>query len=389
MDPAVRASPYPYYAELRRHAPLCQVDPGNLWAISRYEDVMAVLKNPQLFSSKGFRNAFLQPWLPYNPVVESMLFQDPPRHTQLRALVNRAFTPAALARLEPMLRACSEQLVSDMLARRGVDFIESFALPIPAAAICELLGLDASLRTRFKRWANDLNSISVTGPQEYARHEELRSMVRDMEGYMSQVLEDRRRHPREDMMTDLLQARVEGQALSYEDLIAFSILLLGAGLETTIQLLGHSARVLMSHPEVEARVRADRSLIPRFIEETLRYEPPAHSVMRMTTDDITLHGQHLPRGTPLLVLLGSANHDEARFPEPERFDLDRPGPQNLPFGHGIHFCLGAPLARLEARIALDVLLSRCRLSPGQEPMQWNSSMTFRGPAVLPVEVHPA
>jgi cytochrome P450 len=388
MDPAVRASPYPHYAELRRNAPVSQVEPGNMWVASRYEDVMTVFKNPQLYSSEGFRAAFLKPWLTYNPLAESLPFMDPPKHTRLRALVNKAFTPAMLEHLEPMLRALSEQLVTDMLARGSVDFVEAFALPISAASICDLLGLDPTLRHNFKRWAEDMADIGTVAPDDVQRQEQIRATVRDMESHLSEVLEARRREPREDMVSDLLRAQVDGEALSTQDLMAFFFVLLAAGLETTIHLMSHSVRVMMAQPEVAARVRADRSLLPRFIEETLRYEPPAHSVLRITTADTTLGGVALPRGSMVLVLIGSAAHDESRYPDPERFDLDRPGPQNLPFGHGIHFCLGAPLARLETRIALDVLLSRSRLSPGDEPLQWNYTLTVRGPKVLPVKVAP-
>jgi cytochrome P450 len=388
MDPAVRASPYPHYAALRRNSPVCQVDPGNLWAATRYDDVMTVLKNPQLYSSEGFRAAFLKPWLTYNPLAESLVFQDPPKHTQLRSLVNRAFTPTTLERLEPVLRAFSEQLVTDMLARGSVDFVDAFALPVSATAICGLLGLDASLRRNFKRWSDDLADIGTIAADDLARQEQVRTTIREMESYLSEVLEAGRREPREDMVGELLRAQVDGQALSPQELMAFFFILLAAGLETTIQLLGHSARVLIDQPELGERVRADRSLLPRFIEEMLRYEPPAHSVMRITTADTTLGGVALPKGSMVLVLIGSATHDETRYPDPERFNLDRPVPQNLPFGHGIHFCIGAPLARLEARVALDVLLSRCRLSRGDAPLEWNYTMTVRGPKVLPVKVHP-
>jgi cytochrome P450 len=202
------------------------------------------------------------------------------------------------------------------------------------------------------------------------------------------VLEDRRRSPGDDMVSDLLSARVEGEALRDEELMSFLFLLLIAGMETTIHLLNHSVRMLMEYPEVLARVEADRSLVPRFIEEVLRFEPPVHGVMRVTTAETELGGVRLPAGAQVLALLASANRDERRFPEAERFELDRPGPQNLPFGHGIHFCLGAPLARLEARLGLEALLSRFRGIVPRGPVAWNHSLSVRGPKVLPVELIP-
>jgi cytochrome P450 len=201
------------------------------------------------------------------------------------------------------------------------------------------------------------------------------------------VLAQRRREPREDLVTDLLQARVDGQSLSDAELMSFMFLLVVAGLETNIHLLGHSVRILMERPEVLARLRADRSLIPRFIEEVLRYEPPVQAMGRLTTAEVELSGVRIPAGAAVMLLIGSANHDDTRFPGADRFDMDREGVNNLPFGHGIHFCLGAPLARLETRIGLEALLARFeRLSPAG-PLEWNHSFTVRGPRILPVIAH--
>ncbi len=386
LAPEVRANPYPAYAELRRHAPVCQVDPGGLWAVTRHADVLTVLKNPQLFSSEGMRRATCPPWLEDAPFAHAMVVQDPPRHGRLRALVNRAFGPLPLARLMPKVRAIAEALAEQLPVGRAVDFIEAFSLPLPAGVIGELLGLDASLQPRFKRWADDLTSVSGVAPGDTARMEEVRVSVREARQYLTEVLESRRRAPGEDMVSELLAARVDGEALTEPELVSFLFLLLIAGLETTTHLLNHAARLLMEHPGVLARVRADLSLVPRLVEEVLRYEPPSHSVLRTTTAETELGGVRLPAGSWLLVLLGSANRDEAVFPDAERFDVERPGPHNLPFGHGIHFCLGAPLARLEARLGLEALLKRFSgLTPRGE-VTWNRSLSVRGPRVLPLEL---
>jgi cytochrome P450 len=183
---------------------------------------------------------------------------------------------------------------------------------------------------------------------------------------------------------------VDGEALTEQELISFLLLLLVAGMETTVNLMSHSVIRLSEDPELMTRLRADASLIPRFVEEMLRYEPPVHGSFRMTTDDVELGGVRLPRGSRLLVLLGSANRDEAAFPHSDRFDLERGGQQNLPFGHGIHFCIGAQLARLEARLGLEALLARFeRFSPGEGPVRWSVSLVVRGPTVLPLVAHPA
>ncbi|WNG22896.1 cytochrome P450 [Cystobacter fuscus] len=386
LAPEVRANPYAVYAELRRHAPVCQVDPGGYWVITRHDDVVAAFKNPQLFSNVGMRMATKPAWLGHNPFSDSMIGQDPPQHTRLRNLVHRAFAPAVLARLEGRVRHYAEAIVARIPEGREVDFVDAFTLPLPASVIGEVIGLEPSLHSRCKRWADDLTSISAN-PQDEKRREEIRAAVREAEAEMAKVLALRRREPREDLVTELLQARVEGESLGDAELMSFMFLLLVAGLETTIHLLGHCVRVLMERPDVLARLRADRSLLPRFIEEVLRYEPPVQAMGRLTTAEAELSGVRIPAGAKVMLLIGSANHDDARFPDADRFDMDREGVNNLPLGHGIHFCLGAPLARLEARIGLEVLLSRFeRLTPAG-PLEWNHSFTVRGPRVLPVIAH--
>jgi cytochrome P450 len=391
LSPELKANPYPTYAEMRRATPVCQVDPGGMWAVSRYDDVMYVLKNPQLFSSQGFRVISNPPWLGGNPLADSMLAMDPPEHGRQRGLITRAFVASAMARLEPRVRAFAQQAVAELPPGQPLDMVPPYALRIPAYAIGDMMGLDPALHARLKRLA-DLTTSGVTTvrPEEHDRKQLARDAVAEETRYFGELLERRRREPGEDLVSDLLQARVEGEALTQGELVAFLSLLLVAGIETAVNLLGSSLAVLVERPDLWARLRADRSQIPAFIEEVLRYEPPVHSVPRVTTEEVELGGVRLPEGARVLALLGSACRDEAQFPEGDRFDMARPGPQNLPFGHGIHFCLGATLARMEGRLALEALLDRCdRISRGPEPMTWHRSLVVRGPGSLPLVLHPA
>lgn len=351
---------------------------------------MHVLKNPKLFAASGFRIAADPPWLGHNPLADSLLFiDDPKQHGRLRGLVSRNFLSAGLARVEPSLRVTAEELTSHVLGRRTVDFVEDFALPMSASAIGTLLGLDPSLNSRFKQWSDDLVAISASQPGDTELLAQCRRTVSEMEEYLGGLIAQRRKAPTDDIVSDLVQARPEGGALTDKELMGFLFVLLVAGLETSVHLLGHATRLLAERPDLLARLRADHSLLPSFIEEVLRFEPPAHGVMRMSMEDATLAGVSVPRGSVLLLLLGSAMRDERYCADAEHFRLDREGPHNMGFGHGMHFCLGAPLARLEARVALEMFISQCgSLTLRPEPLTWNYSLTVRGVRNLPLEACP-
>ncbi|WP_301540821.1 cytochrome P450 [Corallococcus exiguus] len=390
LSPEVKANPYPTYARMRREAPVCQVEPGGMWAVSRHEDVLRVLKDPQRFSSQGFRVATNPPWLGGNPFSESMLTMDPPQHGRLRVLVQKAFGAVAMARLEPRVRDICRQAVAELPRGVPVDLMPPYALRIPAAVISELLGLDPARATRLKQWADLITGgVTTVRPDEEDRKQKARDAVAELRQYFGEVLDARARAPGTDLVSELQQARVDGEALSKDELIAFMALLLVGGIETVVHLLGASLVVLREHPEIWAQLRSDRSRIPAFIDEVLRYEPPAQAAPRLTTEAVELGGVSLPKGAPVLVLLGSAAHDEVHFPDADRFNLSRPGPQNLPFGHGVHFCLGAQLARMEGRRALEALLDAFRhLQAAPEPMTWHRTLVVRGPATLPLILHP-
>jgi cytochrome P450 len=239
-------------------------------------------------------------------------------------------------------------------------------------------------------WSDNILRVSTIRPDDTERMEETRRTLSDMEHYFQQVLEQRRREPGDDMVSELLSARVDGESLTSAELMGFLFMLLVAGLETTANLLSNSARLLATSPETLARLQTDRSLLPGFIEEVLRCESPVQMSMRLCLQDAEVGGVHLPRGSLVYVVLGSALRDEAHFPDAERFDMSRKNTESLSFGHGIHFCLGAQLGRLEARVALEVLLTRVSgWALRTERLEWAPSIVMRGLRTLPVELTPA
>lgn len=387
--PEVRANPYPMYAQMRRESPVCQVDPGGFWVASRYKDVAFILKNPEIFSSAGFQALLKPAWLDHNPVGDSILVMDPPAHTKLRGLVSRAFSPRNITNMELRVRAIANELADRLVTLGEADFMAELAEPLPARLIGEILGLDASLHRSFKKWGAHLAAITPAVPDEELATA-IRASISDMNRYLREVLEARRRKPVDDMVSDLVRAEVDGVSLSDAEIIAFLCLLLPAGFETTTNLLANTMLALLDRPGDVARLRADPALVPAYIEEVLRHDAPVHGVPRLTTTDVALGGVTVPAGSMIVCLLGSANRDEDQFPDPDRFDIERDSQGGIAFGQGIHFCLGVTLARMEGRIGLEALLSRfqgfSRL-PGS--IAWNQSITVRGPTTLPVRFHPA
>ncbi|WP_375768201.1 cytochrome P450 [Archangium gephyra] len=392
MSPAFREDPYPFYAKLRKEAPVSQVDPNGFWAVSRYEDILTVFKDPELFSSSELRISAEPPWLGRtNPVSEGMNLAEPQQHARLRSLVSRAFTQSVVARMEPFARDVASRLV-DLLFQSAaggtVDFLSEFALSMPASLMALLLGVDPSLQKQFKRWADDLSGAVLVAPDDLARQDEVRQTMGEVETYIHKLLEQRRAKPgMDDLVTDLLRVQENGAGLTDKEVVSFIVLLLVAGLETTTFLLGHIALILAKNPEWFDRLRSNDVLINPFIEEVLRYEPPNHCQLRVTTRETTLGGVRLPAGAPVLLLLASGLRDESHFPDADKFNPERGVQANLAFGHGIHFCLGAPLARMEARVALDTILaSFSRFELATDKVQWIYSLFFRAPVSVPLRL---
>jgi cytochrome P450 len=284
---------------------------------------------------------------------------DPPRHRQLRSLVNQAFTPRVVEQLGPRITEIASELCDLALAQGGMDLIQDFAYPIPIRIIADLLGIPVEEQATFRRWSETL----VTGPRTDALRgrsyaEERSASLRDLNDYFMGKLAERRKNPRSDLMSLLIAAEVDGERLGDSDLLEFCRLLLIAGYETTACLIGSAAISLCEHPDVAEEIRRDASLLTGAVEEAIRCYPSVAGTMRVTTADTEVAGQRIEAGQSLIVWIGSANYDETHFVDPERFDIRRSPNRHLGFGVGIHFCVGAPLARLEARIAVGQLLER-------------------------------
>ncbi len=400
LDPNVRDNPYPYYAAMRRDSPVHQMIPGApLFAVTRYADVLQILHAPEAFTSTAFQvlssgggpslgpnsGALAGHRLLLDPM---MIAVDPPQHGKLRALINRGFTPRRIAALEPRLREIAAECVDPLLPKGQLELVHDLAIPFPVTVIAELLGVEPERLGQFKAWS-DAIVLGLAGAAESYSREEIVTAADEMADYIDAIVERRRAEPRDDLIS-ALAANDGDEALSAGELRSFVVLLLIAGNETTTNLIGNGMRALLEHPDVLARVYHDRKLIPKMVEEVLRYDSPIQGLPRKAVEDTEIAGVPVPKDAFLMVMFGSANRDAAHFPEPDRFDPDRDTRAHLAFGHGIHFCVGSALARLEARIAFESIFERCRdLRLDADSISILPSMLLRGPSQLPISFKPA
>jgi len=382
----VRRNPYSAYAQLRSHSPVLHEPHSGLWMVFDYEGVKRALQDHEAFSSiVAPPSAMTSQWL---------VFADPPRHTKLRALILRAFTPRAVAGLEPRIHALSHELLDQTIERGEMDLAADFSVPLPLRVIAEMLGAPTVDQPRFKHWSDVIMALgyAVAGSEEAARvQREFAAVTEEMRLYVRDLARQRRAAPRDDLLTWLVEAEVDGERLTEEELLGFFQLLLSAGHETTTNLLNNALLCFLEHPEQLARLRAEPGLLPSAIEEVLRYRSPVQAMFRVTRSEVSLHGQVIPAGKLVLAMIGSANRDPRKFQDADRFDITREPNPHLAFGHGIHFCIGAPLSRLEARIGLSVLLERVkgfRLA-SDAPWEPRKAIHVHGPVRLPIRFEPA
>jgi cytochrome P450 len=344
-----RLNPFPWYRQMREQKPVSYDPRRHAWSVFRYDDVQRVLGDYASFSSQFHGGATQSASQPF---AASMISADPPRHRELRSLVTQAFTPRAIEALAPRIAAIVGELLDQVMDSGRMDVIHDFGYPLPVVVIAELLGIPAQDRERFKRWSDTV--VSLAGSGEMSHYQAVQEMV----GYFTALFEQRRAEPRSDLISGLLQAEIAGQRLTLPELLGFCALLLVAGNETTTNLIGNALLCFTEHPEVWERLRGEPTLLPQAIEEVLRYRSPVQSMFRIAAKASEVGGQSIPAGAPVVAWIGSANRDEAQFADPDRFDVDRQPNRHIAFGYGIHYCLGAPLARLEARIALGAMLER-------------------------------
>ncbi|HXK24783.1 MAG TPA: cytochrome P450 [Myxococcota bacterium] len=407
ISPRWRENPYPMYRRLRDEAPVRYAESSRTWCVSRYEDVQHVLKSPEIFSSRAMftflmMNGDESPKLGWGAIpflarftlaartnpftfqkARNLIAEDGGVHAALRGIVNRGFTPRRIASWEPRVRelaqACTEKL------RRGerFDLVHDLAIPLPVTIIAEMLGVEPERRADFKRWS-DTVIWQATGEGRGDRfHARTVRDVCELYAYLRRMIAARRRSPSDDLISTLLAEQDGANALTSFEISQFVMLLLVAGNETTTNLIGNAVCALLDHPAELARVGADPLLLPGAVEEALRYDSPIQLLFRTATQDTEIGGVRIPAGAWVVPMLGSANRDERRFEDPDRFDVTRNPQGHVAFGFGQHFCLGASLARLEARTALEVLLPELaglrRASPQVEHID---SFLVRGPSRL-------
>jgi cytochrome P450 len=379
---------------LRREAPVYRVPSHGFLAVSRYRDVMSVLRDPGLFSSAAMAAAVQRP-AQYVPEEErdepwdlddgmSLIGTDGERHARLRRVVNRGFTPGRIAALAPRIESLVASLLAPLLERGRCDFVSDVATPLPVLVIAEMLGIDPGLRDDFRRWSEAaMVGVFETPDPEQAR--EVGASIVEMNTYFDAVIEERRLRPGDDLLSVLVRAEVEQGVLTPREAQTFAYTLLVAGSVTTTYLLSNALLALLRHPTELEKVWAEPALVPSLVEEALRYDPPVHVLFRTATRDTEIAGVTVPRDSVVVPLFASANRDEAVFPEPDRFDVARHPKDHLAFGYGSHYCLGAALARLEAKIVFEALVGSLReLELEEERVDWLPSLVFRGPRSLRV-----
>jgi cytochrome P450 len=392
--PEFKRRAYQTYAEMRKSDPVyLHVFPDGfrMWFITGYEEVETILRDHKRFV-KNLRNAWPPErvaTLPESSPLEELLNNhmlniDPPDHTRLRALINKAFTSRMINQMQGRVQQIAEELLDQVQTRGHMELIDEYAFPLPIVVIAELLGAPSADRDRFRVWSDAF----IGEPESQEEAGQMMKLMADFTDYLRALFDERRARPQDDLISALIEAEEAGDKLSEAELFSMVILLIVAGHETTVNLIGNGVLALLQHPDQMAALRAEPALMPAAVEEFLRYDGPVErSTPRWATEDIELGGQTICRGDMVMVVLSAANRDEAQFNEAAGLDIHRENNKHMAFGLGIHYCVGAPLARMEGRIALDALLRRLpnlRLAGSFDELVWRTVPLIRGLKQLPV-----
>jgi cytochrome P450 len=384
-DVEIDADPYPTFRRLREEAPLYRNEVHDFWAVSRHEDVERGLKDNETFiSGRGGILELIKADIEMPPGI--LIFEDPPTHTIHRRLLSRAFTPKRVAALEPKIRELCAQTLDPLVGCGSFDFVRDLGAQVPMRVIGMLMGIPESDHEAV-RDSTDRNLTTKAGEPMQVSQDDF--ALGDM---FAEYIDWRMEHPSDDIMTELLHTEFEDETgtrrtLTRDEVLTYTAVVAGAGNETTTKLIGWMGKVLAEHPDQRRQIVADRSLVPNAVEELLRFEPVAPHVGRYVARDVALHGETVPEGSAILFLIGSANRDERRFPDADRFDIHRDTAGLITFGYGPHFCLGAALARMEGRVVLDEVLSRFpEWDVDLDAAELAPTSTVRGYATLPVTV---
>lgn len=407
-SPETHADPFPAYAHLRAHAPVTFLEDVGAWAVARHADVQFVLSRADLFSSDAMQTMFLSSKpgaataddpevmgrmialaqaLPFTieemATARNLISTDPPVHEVLRKIVSRGFTPRRIAAYEERVRAIVASCLARLRDGESFDLVRGLAVPVPTVLIAEMLGVEPERQQDFRRWSEMVVAQSTGSRRGDGQDAEYIETISELSRYMVEVIDERRREAADDLVTALVRAQDGEGTLTPMEVVSFTILLLVAGNETTTNLIGNAVNALLAHPEQLERVRRDRALLPAVIEETLRWEGPIQFLFRRVRSEVAVGGVTLPTNSIVMPLIGSANRDERIFTDPERYDIGRDTSGSLAFGIGVHFCLGAALARLEARIAVGALIDELAGLRRVEPtIEYIDSFLIRGPRQL-------
>ena len=390
-------NPYPFFARLREQDPAHWCEPMNMWLVTRYDDVFDGLRDTSRLSAS--REAmYTDPLRPENrararPIIEHLgrwlLNIDPPHHTRLRQLVNLAFTPAFVQKLAPRIEDIVQQQLDETCQQTRVDFIQTFCLPLPAKVICNMLGIPVEREAQYRRCVEGMLPFSSAGgPGLNHTIDQARACLDELVDFFDELIAERRRDPRQDLVSAMAAVESDGQRLTRDELFAMCVFLFLAGHETTMGLLASGTLALLENPDQFEMLKADPDgLVESAVEEFLRYEPPVTRGARCAVVDFQLRGKQIRKGETLTHLIGAANRDPEQFPDPDRLDITRNPNKHLAFGQGIHFCIGAPLARLEAQIAFRAIVKRVpNLQLATDRVDYKPAMGIRSLEALPVRL---